>query len=292
MRLSAQEIERFYSIWFPLLHYINQHKQVVGFFPSKWTDAAVDTEDALLIRDVLWEEDRLRDAFITENPAGLNADDLALVDSWQHRVAGDFFIFRHLKKHSVFIANEQGYAVHGITSSMAETVGPQLPIYVQAVLLPFEGRIIYDSLIASYPIYFGGGIRGSLEIAYRNVQERGGLITVLPPETTMSLERVQSSNKRVLLAFQRYLGKAGLSLNKTQEHIETITTFTQGFLQTQPTPRLLVDLTSQDMDTYFAQHKKTNRVSFKRFVRFLKDTERTDWDEAEELLRHLQTVKG
>ena len=117
---------------------------------------SVPPEVAVPVRDALWEDDALREAFIAENPARLSQDDLALVDSWKHRVEDNFFIFRHLKKYTIFIDGSSpanGYGVLGIDRPLEEIIGSYLPIYVKAVLIPFEDRIIYDSLLSSYPIH-------------------------------------------------------------------------------------------------------------------------------------------
>jgi hypothetical protein len=54
--------------------------------------------DAHQIREVLWASDALGEAFIVDNPASRPAADLAPVASWRERMAGRFFILRHLKK--------------------------------------------------------------------------------------------------------------------------------------------------------------------------------------------------
>lgn len=290
MQLTPQEVERFYSIWFPLLHYVNQQQALVPSFPAQWRDATVAPEVVLPLRDALWDNDALRQAFIAENPARLPQSDLRLVESWQHRVSGNFFIFRHLKKYSIFLSGEdpvRGFGVLGLTSAIEEVVGPQLPIYVKAVLLPFEDRIIYDSLLSSYPLLFGAGYRSSLNDTYRAMQERGGLITKLPPgNQSSSAESIRTSNKKVLSAFQKALGASGLGSMKIEEHISTIARFADEYLTAQSPARMLLDMTREDIEGY--QKLRTdsiNLVSFKRFVWFLRDTERIDWDDAERLLR-------
>jgi hypothetical protein len=165
VHLTGGEVKRFYTIWFPLLHYVNQQRKLLPAFPDQWGDASVDVQDAVILRDALWADDALREAFIAENPASLSADDLALVESWRYRVAGDFYVFRYLKKHTVFLSGEspmRAYGVLGLLSPIEEIVGPYLPILVNAVLSPFEGRIIYDSLLSPHSVYFGGGWRSSL----------------------------------------------------------------------------------------------------------------------------------
>jgi hypothetical protein len=292
MHLTSQEVERFYTIWFPLLHYVNQERKLVSSFPKVWRDAHVQPEVAVLLRDALMEDDDLRKAFITENPANLPQADLALVESWQHRVSGDFFILRHLKKYSIFLSSgsPHAYGVLGLTGPIEEVLGPELPIYVKAVLLPFEDCIIYDTLLSAYPIYFGAGYRSSFNDTYRDIQERGSLITRLPPPGDGSdPKQIESSNKKVLAAFQKALGQSGLSPKMVQEHTGQLTEFANSFLLKKTSPSLLLDIAPQDLEAYRALRKDSvNLVSFKRFIWFLRDTGRIDWDEAEDWLAFLK----
>jgi hypothetical protein len=292
MHLSASEAERFYNIWFPLLHFVNQHRKLVPAFPKKRSGSPVSPEVAFPVRNALWEDDALREAFIAENPAGLPPDDLALVASWKHRVADDFFIFRHLRKYTVFIDGSspaRGYGVLGITGPLEEVVpSSYLPIYVKAVLLPFENRIIYDSLLAPYPVMFGSGYKSGLNETYRDIQERSSLITRLPPDDDgESQEKVQTSNKRVLTAFQKSLGAAGLSPKMILEHAGNLEAFVSDYLN--PQKRMLLNLAQDDIQAYRDLRKgSVNLVSFKRFVWFLRDSNRMDWEEAERLLDFLK----
>jgi hypothetical protein len=288
--LSVEQVSRFFNIWFPLLRYVNEQRGIVESFSAEWGDVSVSPEVAIPIRDVVWEDDTLRRSFIAENPAGLSADDLALVESWKHRVTGDFLILRHLKEHTVFLSSEspvRGYAVTGITDSIEDMVGPYLPLYVETALLPFEGCIIYDGLLTGYPVHFGGGIRHSLKEAYQSIQERGGVITTLPSEVA-NPDRVRAGNTKLLSAFQKHLGKAGLSPQKMLEHTDNISGFADDFLLVQETPRLLYDVAEQDLEAYLSQAPRANLVSFKRFTWFMRDTGRMDWEQAEDMLDYVK----
>lgn len=291
MHLAKSEVERFYNIWFPLLHYVNQQKSIVPSFPEIWGEASVDPETAVPVRNALWEDDSIRQSFIEENPAKLNADDLALVQSWKWRVSGEFFIFRYLKKHTIFISTDSppaAYGVHGLASPLEEIFGTYLPIYVQTTLIPFGDIIIYDSLLSSYPVFFGSGIKGSLKETYREIQERGRLITSLPASPIDNPEQIRISNQKIIKAFRKALGKSGLSPKKMQEHLDAITHFAEDFLITQSPPKLLLDITAQDIKSYVQTKSKVNFVSFKRFIWFLRDTMRIYWDDAEDLLAYLK----
>ncbi|MDL5054906.1 hypothetical protein QQ056_15310 [Oscillatoria laete-virens NRMC-F 0139] len=292
MHLNESEVARFYSIWFPLLHFVNQHRNVVPAFPKEWRNAGVSPEVAVPVRDTLWEDDSLRETFIAENPAQLSQDDLALVESWKYRIEDNFFIFRHLKKYTVFIDGSSpanAYGVQGITGPLEEIIGPYLPIYVKAVLIPFEDRIIYDSLLSSYPIHFGGGYRRSLKETYRDIQERGGIITKLPPDEDNAQEQAQASNKKVLTAFQKALGASGLSPKMIQEHSGSLADFAGEYMVKKTPSGMLVDLKKADIEAYRElRNGDINFVSFKRFIWFLRDTGRMDWDVAERLLKYLK----
>ncbi len=297
MHLTSDEVKRFYMIWFPLLHYVNQQRKLVREFPDHWGTTSVDTQDAVKLRDALWSDDTLREGFITDNPASLSTGDLALVESWSHRVAGDFYVFRYLKKHTVFLSSEsptQAYGVLGLVSPIEEILGPYLPILIKAVLLPFEDRIIYDSLLSSYSIHFGGGYRRSLKDTYRHIQEREGIITSLPPRAGDSdpetvRETIQAKNRKILTAFQKALGQAGLSPKMMEEHAANIAAFAQDFLLVQTPPGLLLDIDHAQVKAYLKSAPgNVNVVSFKRFVRFLRDTDRMDYEQADDLLELLK----
>ncbi|MCA0454301.1 MAG: hypothetical protein LCI00_10040 [Chloroflexi bacterium] len=56
---------------------------MVPSFLNKWRTANVSPEVIAPIRNALWEDDGLREAFMSENPARLSTDDLALNDTYR-----------------------------------------------------------------------------------------------------------------------------------------------------------------------------------------------------------------
>lgn len=293
MNLSAQETERFYRIWWPLLGYVNAQRQIVPELPAAPGEGTMSSQDAHQIRNVLWESDVLREAFIAENPANLSDADLSLAGSWQYRVTGQFFIFRHLKKYTVFLSQEdppQAYGVLGLASPIQEVVPWPVPVLVDAVLLPFEDKIIYDSLLRPYSVSFGGGIRRDLNNYYRRAQEHGGVITTLEP---LSAEQIRQAicrgNQKILAAFRKDLAASGLSLKMIGQHTHAVEQFVENYLLLQKPPSSLLDLDLDDLQKYLqGRGKNANWVSFKRLVRFLVNTGRIDWDDAEAMRRFLQ----
>jgi hypothetical protein len=140
--------------------------------------------DKAPVRTALWENPNLIDDYFAENPDGLPAEELAILLKWKRFVAGIFQIFRFLKKHTIFIGQDsQVYGVLGLYDSLEDMFwGRKPPIMVQAVLLPFKGKIIYDGMMSSYNIYFGSGIRSDLNEAYMAAKQNDRIITTLEPE--------------------------------------------------------------------------------------------------------------
>ena len=132
-------------------------------------------------------------SFVDENPAHLSDDELDIVRSWRHLVAGKFYVFRELKKYTVFLTAEEptiAYGVLALSQPFEELVGPYLPVLVNAVLLPFKDKIVYDGLMSSYSISFGPGIRRSLNESFKEAKARHGIVTSLP----MSKEAIASES--------------------------------------------------------------------------------------------------
>ncbi len=305
MQLEPSQVERFYSIWFALLTFVNEQRKVVPERLGIPPGAPWDTGDALKIRDVLWADDSLRESFIEQNPAGLSADDLALVGSWKHRVGGTFTVLRQLKKYALFLGDHKAvYGVLGLVSPYEEIL-PFLPCYVKATLLPFGDVIITDGLFVRYNVMLGPGIRRNLEATYRDAKERGAIITsLLPPEEPPSVEEqltaAGSTDAKVLDAFRTYLFRTGLSVKVVERDLASVRRLAEDYLLELPEPRSLRELGSAEVRGYLthldateakATKRKQARLSLKRLVRFLRDTERMEYWEAQDALEILKEVR-
>ena len=285
MQLPPEQVKRFYDIWFELLHYVHEQRNLAPNFPDTPTEMSISPDDALQLRNALWADNALLESFIAANPAGLPSADLALVASWKYRVDGKFFLVRHLKKYSVFLSEQpaaHAYGVLGLVSPIEDVVMYPLPVYIHAVLLPFEGQITYDTLLEPYSITFGPGIRSSLNDAYRNTQEREGIVTTLEPaEVPSDLHEMRKGiitrNAKILGAFRKDIARRGLSNAMIEKHASNIDTFAQNYLLVQNPPRGLLEVTPADVQAYLrTSEDETLKTSFKRYVRFLDETARMD----------------
>ena len=188
MKLSREDTDLFFKLMWGLQFYVNRQRQVLPNIKSAEEYAKLPMSDKVEVRDALWACPDLIDAYVQKNPDGLSVDELELVRTWKRFVSGSFQIFRFLKKYAVFVSEKSRvFGVLGLYDSLEELFnrGP-LPIMVQAVLLPFKGRIVYDGLLNRYNITFGGGIRSGLKEEYMAAQQNGRIVTTLEPEGAAS----------------------------------------------------------------------------------------------------------
>ena len=185
MKLSHEDAELFYRLMWQLQFYVNER---LGILPKTNTlekYSRLPSGDKLKVRAALWEHPELIDAFVAANPGRLSADELAIIESWKHFVAGEFFIERFLKKGAIFFSGSEPphvYLVLALQQGFDEVLPPYgAPYYVKATLLPFRDQIIYDGLLETHNIFFGSGMRGSLREDYLRAKQRGEIITTLEP---------------------------------------------------------------------------------------------------------------
>ena len=178
--LTQDDASRFYRLFFKLIDYTNDKYKVVPKLKNIAKAKKVDPNAITPIRDKLWEDDDLITEVVDKNPFDCDERDLALIASWKKRISDNFLIYKHLKKYTVFMGKGGLYGVVGIVSPIDEMFPSYaLPLYAQAILLPFEGRIIHDSLIGTYNITYGSGMLRGFKEDYRKLKNGNRIITRL-----------------------------------------------------------------------------------------------------------------
>jgi hypothetical protein len=185
MPLDPDELRLFYKLYPALLCFVNQRQGITSTpFTTPEGFGKLPIEERLKLRDALVADMDLIDAFVSENPCSLSGDELEIVRSWNYLVAGEFYVYRCLKNHTVFLTTVEpvvAYGVLSLTAPLEDLIGHRLPHLCKTVLLPFKGRIVYDGMLAGYNVRFGSGIRRRLKASYDDAKERTGIVTSLPP---------------------------------------------------------------------------------------------------------------
>lgn len=136
------------------------------------------------IRNKLMDNTDLISSFVKENPFDLSQGELEILWNWkENMVKGGFYVARYLKNYAVFLTSDEpliAYGVHPLRTDFEKVIGSRLPIMVEAVLLPFKGKIVYDGFIRRQNIVLMGEIRKAIKSDYLEAKSKHGIITSLP----------------------------------------------------------------------------------------------------------------
>ena len=205
MNLSQTEIELFYKLWYALIWNLNEKHKIVPAFKKPVYGEHVKQEPFIAVRAKLWENPQWIDDFLCDNEfGGLSEIEHGILKGWRNNfIKGKFAVVKHLKAYSVFMTFEDPvklYGVCGISDTIKETLPYEVPCVVDAVLLPFKDKIIYDSFIGTYPVSFGKGYRDSFKDAYEKAKETTGIIEVIgvPPVPVKPPEKKPKSTAKKL----------------------------------------------------------------------------------------------
>lgn len=191
--LERNDIDLFYKLYAKLLCFVNMQAKVLQpetLFPDSFL--ALSVKERIKIRDALFNRGEYIDEFIhNESAQEFSNNELEILASWKHFEKGKFFIYKHLKTHSIFLDDSgkgRAFAVSGISDPLDEMF-PYTPFLAEAVLIPFKDRIIYDGLIIGYSVHFGSGIRTGIKSIYEKAKHNSGLITQLPLNAGNRIEK-------------------------------------------------------------------------------------------------------
>ena len=210
MILDPDDCERFFKLHKALMLFVNQRLKVVKP-PAKSAKAidALPPDQRLEVRDAFLDHIDLIDAFVEKNPYKLDSEELGIVRTWKDLVAGEFYVFRYLKKYTVFLTAKEptvAYGVVALSEPFEDVIEQELPFLCKTVLLPFQGRIVYDGVLSGYNLIIGSNIRRELNDAYNDAKKRHGIVTSLP----WRAESPKALPKRGIVRMER--GKQGSGL--------------------------------------------------------------------------------
>lgn len=176
MVLPTEDAALFYRLWLPLLDYVNQ-KYNVNPEIGQLSDAhSIDPAEVMVIAKYVWSHPKVIDKYLAH--AGLPAGHDEIVAGWKKCRQGTYILERNLKKGSIFISADdlEVYSVLGLFSTWEEMFDYRpLPVMLEAVLLPFRGKIITDGLVVPYNIVFGRGASADFKDTYMDAKKLGNI---------------------------------------------------------------------------------------------------------------------
>jgi hypothetical protein len=200
MNLPEKDVKHFYRLYHSLLFNANKKFNIFKELRSPEDLHKSDLKNLGELKDKLYEVPQLIDSFVKDNPMDLSSEDLKIVADWRNFIKGRFYIVRHLKNYTVFLDPDEppkAYGVLGLSTPLEEMIGSYLPVMVEAILLPFENKIVYDGTMLPYNVIFGSNMRRSINDRYKQAKTTFGIITTLP----LSPEKVKPSDSEILKSY-------------------------------------------------------------------------------------------
>ncbi len=301
VRLSDDQAARFYVLLSGLLSFVNRKRRVLPSAAIGDGEPPQAQSDIGRLLDILWTDDTLLDEYLGANPDSLTPTDLAIVASWRMRITGIFFVERYLNRYTVFLLDGppiRAYGVLGLSDPLQAVIGGSLPVLVDAVLLPFEGQIVYDSVLRYVDVGFQPGVSGVLERAYRLAQVSDALITAIEqpsdPDEAHDVQMGEFDRRMSRLArdFERAMEESGLASATIERHSMEVSTLLDWLLTGSATPINIGRLAAGDLQRYLTvDNPYAQAISLRRFFRFLAKTKRVPSGRARDLLAALPAAK-
>lgn len=272
MNLSHEDAKLFFKLMWQLQFYVGQQLQLIPEINSVEEYIETPIEQKHKVREAMYQKRYLIGKFSDENPANFSAEEIEIVRGWTKAITDEHFcIFRYLKHHTIFISSSkpvQVYAVLGLFEPIEHVTGYQpTPLLARGVVLPFKGRIIYDGMLASYPIMFGSGIRGTFNETYMRAKQRGAIIESLDPRVIAPVEIKKISPE--LQSAVDAIAELSERLRKADNKVQS-----QAFSILKQSARL-AQLTVNDPDNLDELYKSGKRI-YKAALQFEKVLEREE----------------
>ncbi len=126
-------------------------------------------EEVQQIREKLWSDKNIIKEYIKENPNNIDKETIQELENWNEKnINSKFILYKYEEKYTVLLGEENIYYVKGLKDTIKNIIPEnKVPIFVETVLLPFKGQIIYDSYIIKYDISFGKGLKENFDKQYK-----------------------------------------------------------------------------------------------------------------------------
>ena len=148
MHLTRLQQEKFYRMFYSLIDYCNKRLELIDDPSFPWSPDC-DPHDVSEVAEYIWSNTSIIDDYIKDNPAKLDKQHLNQVAQWKYGIGDRFFLVRHDAVHSLLMSNDCIFAIIGLSRELSEML-QTTPDIVDTIILPFEGRLVYATNIASY----------------------------------------------------------------------------------------------------------------------------------------------
>jgi hypothetical protein len=100
MKLSDQDAILFFDLMWSLQFFVKQRLRLLPEMTTLDAYREADGQSRMEVRNALWENPQLIQAYVKANPDKLSQEHLNIVAGWQQFRQGNYMIERHLKQYT------------------------------------------------------------------------------------------------------------------------------------------------------------------------------------------------
>lgn len=213
MKLPQRDADRFFEILMPVLDWVKEKRNIKAELKKVKKASPSNYQEEQVLLQIIWKRPQLIDAYLKAKGDALSAEEKTTLSVWRKEyVPGPFFLERLLTTGAVFIsaADGQAYLVSGITSNIEDNLDRNLlPCVTDTALLPYKGRIVYDSAMRITPdLLQQEDAKKALKDIFMTARRQNRLIKTLP--TDIPAPDAEEWNRQIALLFpfmtQKYSG--------------------------------------------------------------------------------------
>lgn len=180
MILKKPDYQNYLSTHLALLLFTGKEKNIVAQNVKIDDFLELKLDVKLKCREALLADDNIYDQYIAIYKNQLTTEQVAVVSGFKKKICGTFVILKCLAKHAIFLDTncKKYYAVTALGDPFINFY-PRFPVFVKAVLLPFNNKIIYDGFLENYNINLGRNMANNMIEDYKLAKQNNQIITNL-----------------------------------------------------------------------------------------------------------------
>lgn len=165
--LGEKESKLFYKLYFALLEFTNQKYKINPNYKI-YKQHGINPQEITDIIDMFWKnKDLIILEFCIVNPYKFTKEEIKLLDGFKKGIHDSFVLVQYERDYTLLMKNGKIYMVKGLNDNIDNIITyDKLPCFVETSLIEFNGNIVYDGIISSFPVKFGMNFIKTVEKEY------------------------------------------------------------------------------------------------------------------------------
>ena len=166
--LGEKKSKLFYKLYFALLEFTNQKYKINPNYKI-YKQHGINPQEITDIIDMFWKnKDLIILEFCIDNPYKFTKEEIKLLDGFKKGIHDSFVLVQYERDYTLLMKDGKIYMVKGLNDNIDNIITyDKLPCFVETSLIEFNGNIVYDGIISSFPVKFGMNFIKTVEKEYK-----------------------------------------------------------------------------------------------------------------------------